>query len=355
MKIRIKAGHLKNLKALPLLLGLLMGHPLIALEGGAGGAGGGLGAVSTCPEAPEIAAAAIAFALSPQSGLTGAQAAAELRTIVHQATLSAPYLPAQIATAAFAALSKAATDTSVAGQALPNSTSLEDVKAGPAHKSVTSVAGFQEALISITSGVVSVAAGDGHDVALLAKIYSAIAVELVKSAAEQAAAAATLKQEGKLNDSNEPPMGNVEDSLAVTRAFVAAASSIALQFGFNPQEVAQAINTAGAAALDAASKVAQQVAGNVAGNVAGSVAGSVASQVAAAVAESITASTSTTTTQQTQNNDQNAPNPTDAGLPGQSQNPFDDGPPPIPRPIPSPSPDPSPNPTPNPASSGGMR
>ncbi|MCX6960417.1 MAG: hypothetical protein NTW91_09120 [Verrucomicrobia bacterium] len=350
MKIRIKAGHLKNWKALPLLLGLLMGRPLIAQEGGAGG---GLGAVSTCPAAPEIAATAIAFALSPQSGLNGAQATAQIRNIVQQAARSAPYLPAQIATASFAAISKAATDASAAGQSLPTSSSSEGAKTASAQQSITSAAGFQEAIASITAGVISGTAGDGHDVAGLAKICTAIAAQLVTAAGEQAAKVAVMKQEGKLTDSTTLPMGTVEDAVAAAKAFVAAATSMALQLGFSPAEVGLAINTAAVAAKDAAAKIAQQVAGNVAGNVASQVAGQVAGQVAAAVSQSIAASTATTTSQ---NNSQNAPNPTDAGLPGQSQDPFV-GPPPIPRltPIENPTLPPFPKSTPPADSRGGPK
>ena len=363
MKIRIKTSYLKTFF---LLTGILVGCPLIAQENG----GGGLGSVSSCPATPEIAASAVTFAFTPQSGLNGAQSAALIRNIVHQASISAPYLPAQIAAACVQAISRSATATVVSGQGLPNSTSAEVAKSTTAQKSITTTEGYKEAIASITQGAISGSANSVNDISTLIKVCTAIAVELVKDSAEQAEVAANMKRAGTLSDTSEPPINDVQNGVAVAKAFVAAASSVAARLGFNPQEVAQVINTAGTAAVDAAGKIGQltggitgQPAGQAAGQAAQQSPGQVAYEVAEAFALQITASTDTKSTQQgqqtqqTQNNSQNAPNPTEAGLPGESQNPFV-GPPPIPQPSPTPNPSPTPTPTPvptpTPPSSGGL-
>jgi hypothetical protein len=364
-------GNTQRLKSLLLIAAIMMGRPLIGQENGGGGRGGGrggLGAVSTCLATPEIAATAIAFTLSSQSGLNGAQAAAQIRNIVHQATLSAPYLPAQIATACVQAISKSATATVSTGQGIPNNTSSEEVKAATAQKSVTTTEGYKEAIAAIAQGAISGTASGGNDISVVLAVCSAIAVELVKNSAQQAEVTTTMKQAGTLNASNEPPINDDANGVEVAKAFVAAASSAAARLGFNPQEVAQIINTAGAAAVATADKLPGQIPRGVTGQ-SGSQVGQltpvqVAKEVAEAVALQITASTDTKSTQQGQqtqqilNNNQNAPNPTVAGLPGESQNPFV-GPPPIPRPSPTPNPSPTatptPVPTPTPPSLGGTR
>ena len=358
MKIRIKAIHLKAL--LP-LLGILMGQPLPAQENGGGG--GELGSVSTCPATPEIAASAITFAFAPQSGLNGDQSAALIRNIVHQASISAPYLSAQTAAACVQAISRSATATVVSGQGLPNSTSAEVAKTTTAQRSITTTEGYKEAIAAIARGAITGSVNGVNDISSVIKVCTAIAVQLVKDSAAQAEVAYAMKQAGTLKESSEPPIDNVQNGEAVAKAFVAAASSAAMHLGFNPQEVAQIINTAGVAAVDAAGKIGNQSTGGAYGQAPGQVAQQVALQVAQQVAEAVakeirlhTDTKSYQQTQQYQNNNQDAPNPTLAGLPGESQNPFV-GPPPIPQPspTPNPSPTPTPAPTPTPPSSGGQR
>jgi len=337
------------LKTLLLVTTLMVGRSLCAQENG----GGGLGAVSTCPAAPDIAAAAIAVTLSPDSGLNGAQATAQIRNIVHQSTVSAPYVAAQIAVAAVQTLSKSATATSASGQGMPNGTTAVQAKAATASQSMTTTEGFKDAVTAIIKGVISGSPSGANDLATLTQVSAAVALELVKDAAEQAARTAAMKQVGTASKTNELPMDNVKDAVAVTDAFVAAVTVAATQLGFNSKQVADAITAAGEVAVDMASKVDGSVAAGVAG--AQRVAQEVASQVASAVATDIKQQAESSSTskgqqsQQNQNNNQNAPNPTAAGLPGQSQNPFS-GVQPIPRPNPTLNPTPAPNPTPNPIS-----
>ena len=313
-----------------------------------GGVMAQVGSIGNCPATPEITRVAVTFVLSPQSGLTGQQADALLQGIVQQATRSAPYLAAQIVTASVRAVSTAAIAEAKAGQGVPNSTAADQTKSLPAALRVTAVQGYALSIEAITLGAVQ-GSSDNLDIAMFKKVCSAIAVQLILDAGNQAAMTAELKQAGKLNESTEPPMDSAETGALVAKTFVAAAEAAGTRLGFSAQEVARAINTAGADALAAADKMKtaadqQKTAAAPKPDVSGQVASQVASQVAA---------------QQSQSGTQNAQN---SAAPGQSttitgnstgnNSPAFANPPPAPTPTPSPKP---PIPPPAPASSGGFQ
>ena len=331
---------------------------------------GGLGSISTCSPAPQIVSAAIAFSLSPQSGLTGAQAIAGIQNIVRQASISAPYLAPQIAAAAMQSISRAASVSASSGHALANSTTASEARSTPSSSAITASENYKEAVVSIILGIFAGAATEGKNKEVLTQITMALSETLLRDATEQATLSAVMKNSGSQAASNQLPMDTVEEGVSCAKTLVAAVTIAATRLGFNPQEVANSINKAGIQCVKNAesigTQVAQQVASSVASQTAQAIAVQVAQETAKEVAKTIEQHVDSETTQQIQQvqqiqgNDQNAPNPIAVGLPAENQNPFT-GPPPIsqptatpnPSPTETPSPTPTPTPTPTPPSAGG--
>jgi len=311
--------------------------------------GGGIGGVSTCSSAPQIAAAGAAFALSPQSGLPASQANALLKVVVTQAAAAAPYVSSEIARQSLQAVSQAMVAAASSDKAASGNGST-------AQSAITTPEGYKDALATVASASVAGTMKGGGDASMLSALVASIATTILSDVVAQATKADVATRTGDSGGASGRPIASAEDAAAAEKAAISSVVETCLGMGVNPSEVAAALGYASTQAESAANSVASQVAGEVSGQVSQTVALQVSQQVAQQVSQQVSqqatqSATQSASSQQTQNNSQNAPNPTAAGLPGQSQNPLSSLPP-ILRPTPTPNPSAtttSPTPAPTPA------
>ena len=319
---------------------------------------GGLGSISTCPAAPEIAATAVSFALSPQSGLTLFQANAATLTIIRQSCISTPNLAPQIARQAVLAISRSAALAANRSAALPNGTSPADALAAQAAVGVSATTGYSEIIQTVLRGAIQGCASTGMTTTDLKNILSAVCSAIVIESAKQAGASAALSQQGPLPVEKSLPMDNAEHAVAVIKEVVATFSKTAAALGIPQVEIAGSINLAGQEAMETAKKItAETIAAEVSGLAAGRMARDVAVQVALQVAQQVAKEVAAQIVAQVYQSvlgtqeaaDQSKYGTTLPTAPGEVRpGPFPN--PPVPTPTPFPTPPPTPVPTPTPPS-----
>ena len=347
-----------------------------------------LGTISTCPPAPEISAAAVAFALSNDSGLNARQSSALLTTMMRQITLSAPYLAPESTLAAMKSLQQSVLASSAKGTATPRDATPEQVSMLSPEEAVTTPEGYRKMTKAVIQGGIDGAMTAGLGAEGLQKLITAVTVSLVADAALQAAKSAVNNP--NKDPSKSLPMDTPEEGSALTKVIVNTIVQVALKAGFTDQEISTAINKAGDVCVETAKNLenailkpgagggTDQAVDSVAGQVAAQVASQVASQVAAQVAKEVAIAVASAVASEIKNHvdtksQQMAPDPeavTDSlstpgvgtrdtlpTAPGQAIIPGVNVPPQnlSPLPTPTPTPTPTPVPTPTPASPGGPK
>jgi hypothetical protein len=304
---------------------------------------GGLGSVSTCPQAPEITATAVAYVLSPQSGLTLFQANAATFSVVRQACISSPELAPQIARQAVLAISRSAATAAKRSAALANGTSSADALASPAAVGVSATTGYSTIIQSVLRGAIQGCASTGMTTTDLKNILSAVCSAIVIESAKQAGASAALSQKGPLPVEQSLPMDNAKNAVAVIKEVVQTFSKTAAALGILQIEIAGSINLAGQEAMETAKNIsADTIASEVSSLAAGQMARDVALQVALQVAQQVAKEVAAQITAQVYQSVLGVQDGTDQNL---SQSPGEIRPGPFPNP-PVPTPTPLPTPTP---------
>lgn len=253
--------------------------------------GGGLGSVSSCPAAAEIAAAATAYALSDETGLTSRQASALLTTTMRQLSMSAPEQTTAHTIAAMKALQQVVLDAAAAGKTPQTELSHDQIAALPPEEAVTTPDGYRKMTKAVIQGGVDGGVSMGLGAEGLKDLITAVAVSMVQDAGVQAAVAVSQNKNGE--NTKFLPMSDAETAKDVTTLIVSTMVQVALTAGFSDKEISTAINKAGNEATEIAKNIGDILGAESASAAGVSAATSAANEVASAVAKETAAAVAT--------------------------------------------------------------